>query len=97
MDRDNIYIHIFNVLTILKNSNPPLMWAELFGSKAFKHEEELHKALSITTSAGLVQSVKTNGHHIFSITPKGRIFLETFAPNWRVIKVRRKIRRHIIF
>ena len=42
-------------LDILKNSNPPLMWAELFGSKAFKHEEELHKALSITTSAGLVQ------------------------------------------
>ena len=95
MDRNNICI--FNVLTILKNNNPPLMWAELFGSKAFKHEEELHKALAITTSAGLVQLVKTNGHHIFSITPKGRIFLETFAPKWKTFKVRRRIKRPIIF
>ena len=69
------------------------MWSELFGSKAFKDEKELHKALSTTTSAGLVQPVKVDGHHIFSITPKGRTFLETFAPNWRVFKVRRGIRR----
>ena len=96
MDRNRNTICIFNVLAILKNNNP-LMWSELFGSRAFMHEEELHKALSTTTSAGLVQSVKTNGHHLFSITPKGRIFLETFASGWQVFKVRRETRRHIIF
>jgi predicted transcriptional regulator len=73
------------------------MWTELFGSKAFKHKNELHKALKRCVSAGLVQSVKTNGPHIFSITPKGEKFLETFAHDWRVFKVRKRIRRPLIF
>ena len=91
MDRKTIAV--FNVLVILKNSNPPLLWTELYGSKAFKYKSDLHTALKRCISAGLIQSAKAESHHIFSITSKGRIFLETFAPNWKVVCVRRRIRR----
>ena len=91
-------ICIFNLLTILKNSNPPLMWTELFGSKAFKDKSELNKALSTCINSGLVQKRNSvDGHHLFSITPKGITFLETFAPKWKMRGMRRIRRRPVLF
>ena len=89
MDRDNICI--FNLLTILKNSNPPLMWTELFRSRAFKGKSELNKALSTCIYSGLVDVRNSvDGHHLFEITQQGLAFLETFAPKWKRRGIRRR-------
>ena len=67
-------VALFNILALLENSNPGMRWAELFGSKAFKHKYDLDKALTNCISAGLVEKQPD----IFVITFRGWVFLDIF-------------------